>query len=68
MTAAAGGAEQEAELGRYGELIARARASLGDLTTERLDRIRALLEQVLEAERPDRAALAELERALGGGA
>lgn len=68
MTAAAGGADQEAELDRYGEVISRGRGSVSELATERLVRIRALLERALEGEQPDLAALEELEQALAGDA
>lgn len=68
MTAAGGGPGQEAQLDGYELVIARARASLGEVTTENLVRIRELLERALEGDRPDPEVLSELAQALSGDA
>ena len=68
MTASRRDPGQEAQLDGYGDLVSRARASIGSLTTADLVRIRGLVEAALAAERPDPDALAELARALSGDA
>jgi hypothetical protein len=72
LTAPRREAGKEPELDGYGEVIARARDLLPQLTTANLVHIRELLERVLEADdgtsEEARAALGELARTLARGA
>ncbi len=64
MTAGGGDAGEETQLDGYGDVISRARASLGGLPTEALVHIRGLVEAALAGDRPAPEALAELAQAL----
>ncbi len=66
MTARRRDPSDQLEPNGYEALIARARAQVSSLPTERLVRMRAALERALAASEPDAEALAELARALAG--
>lgn len=60
--------DEGAPLDGYGEVIARARAAVPELSTETLVRIRAVLERALAGEKPGPEALRALAEVLDAGA